>query len=187
MKLPLVVLLLIELPLQGLCSAVFLFVLHKLFFMNNTMNRLLRCLQLEYLAFWGLVVLTAILYECEVLPQGILVDNPQTAYILEVLGILLAVCLIPFSLRLFSLSLVRNVQERALVDALISYRRWSEIRLALLFVPAIINLAVYYWTLETAGLLCVAMVMIASLFCVPGKQRMASELNLYKAKEEEEA
>ena len=148
------------------------------------MRHLLHILQVEFVVFWFLIVLLAVLYEYEVLPQGILIEDPQTAYMLEVLGVLLVVGLIPFSLRLFSLSLVRCVKQRALADALVSYRRWSEVRLALLLVPALVNLAVYYWTLETTGLLCTAMVLVASLFCVPGKRRMESELNLEEDKEE---
>lgn len=146
--------------------------------MEKTIVRLLHILKIEYIAFWVLVTLTLVLYELDVLPQGGLVDDARTAYMLEVLGVLLAVCLIPFSLRLFSLSLVSCVEQRTLEAALISYRRWSEIRLALLLVPALVNLSVYYWTLETAGLLCTAMVLIASFFCVPGMKRLKAELSL---------
>lgn len=152
--------------------------------MDKTIKHLLHCLQIEYVAFWCLIILTAILYELEILPQGILVEDSKTSYVLEVLGVLLAVGLIPFSLRLFSMSLVHCVKQRALEEALGSYRRWSEIRLALLLAPALVNLAVYYWTLETTGLLCSAMVMVAALFCVPSKQRIESELNLNDEQEE---
>ena len=146
--------------------------------MEKSINQLLRCLKIEYIMFWAIMLLTIVLYEMEVLPQGVLTDDERTAYMLEVLGILLCVCLIPFSLRLFNMSLVRYVKQSDIKTAFVSYRRWSEIRLALLFVPAIINLSVYYWTLETTGLLCAAMVMVASFFCVPGMKRLESELNL---------
>ena len=146
--------------------------------MEKMIKQLLRCLQIEYILFWGVVILTAVLYELGILPEGVLVDDSRTAYMVEVLGVLLAVGLLPLSLRLFSLSLVRCIRQRVLTDALVSYRRWSEIRLALLLVPALLNLSVYYWTLETTGLLCAAMVMVGSLFCVPGKQRLVAELNL---------
>ena len=146
--------------------------------MGNTFSRFLRCLMLEYIAFWAIVLSTVVLYELDVLPQGTLVEDVQTSYMMEVCGILLAVTLIPLSLRSFSLSLVRCVKQNVLEKAMVSYRRWSEIRLALLLVPAMVNLAVYYWTLDTTGLLCAAMVMVASLFCVPGMARLKSELNL---------
>ena len=146
--------------------------------MEKTVGKLLGCLKVEYGAFWLLTLLTVALYELDVLPQGILVEDVRTSYMLEVLGILLTVCLIPLSLRLFSLSLVRCVQQRTLLDAVSSYRRWNEIRLALLLVPVLVNLSIYYWTLNTTGLFCAAMALVASFFCVPGRKRLENELNL---------
>lgn len=146
--------------------------------MVKTITQLLRYLQIEYLVFWIIVVLTATLYELEVLPQAILANDVQTSYMLEVMGILLTVCLIPFSLRLFNLSLVRYVRQLVLEKALASYRKWNEVRLALLLVTAIVNLSIYYWTLDTTGLFCTIMVMLASFFCVPGMNRIKNELDL---------
>ena len=146
--------------------------------MEEAVRKLLRCLKIEYAVFWLLTMLAVALYELDVLYQGVLVGDVRTTYMLEVLGILLTVCLIPFSLRLFSLSLVRCVQQRTLMDAMASYRRWSEIRLALLLVPTLVNLSIYFWTLDTTGLFCAAMALVASLFCVPGKKRLEDELNL---------
>lgn len=151
--------------------------------MGKTIKRLLRCLQTEYISFWVLVVLLSVSYEVEFLPQGILVEDAKNAYMMEVVGILLSVALIPLSLRLFGLSLVRNVKQKQLQDALVSYRRWNEIRLALLLVPAVFNLSVYYWTLQTECLFCAGMALIASLFCVPGRNRLLSELDLDSAGE----
>ena len=153
--------------------------------MEKQINRLLRFLQVEYFLFWLLTALLVAAYELEILPMGFLIADSRASYILEVLGILLAVSMIPLSLRLFNMSLIRYVQQYPLERALVSYRRWSEVRIALLLVPALINLAVYYWTLQTTGLLCVAMVLIASLFCVPSKRRIQMELNLEKDEKEE--
>ena len=94
----------------------------------------------------------------DILPQGIFVDDPRADYILQVVGILLTVGLIPVSLRLFSLSLTKYIKQLNLMDALKSYRRWNEVRIALLLVPALINLSIYYWTMNTTGLLCVGMI-----------------------------
>ena len=152
--------------------------------MENRINSLLTCLKIEYALFWVLSVLLVVLYELEVLPEGLLVDDPRAGYGVEVAGILLAVTLIPLSLRLFSLSLMQSVKLRPLQEALVSYRRWSEVRIALLLVPALINLSVYYWTLDNTGLLCAGMVMVASLFCVPGRERLRMELDLDSQKEE---
>ncbi len=152
--------------------------------MKNRIKRLLNCLKIEYALFWGICVLTTACYELEVLPQGMLVNNPRTAYMLQTTGVLLAVVMIPMSLRLFSLSLIKNVKRLPLMEALVSYRRWNEVRLAMLLAPAILNLSIYYWTLDNTGLLCAAMVMVASFFCVPGENRLKMELNLDQEEEE---
>ena len=67
-----------------------------------------------------------------------------------------------------------------------SYRRWNEIRLGLLVVPVLTNLSFYYLTLNTTGLFCAAMSLIASLFCVPTRKRIWNELDLLKEEKEEE-
>lgn len=139
---------------------------------------MLRRLQAEFFAMWAVVVAEVALYESDFLPQGTLTANAQADYFMQVAGILLAVVLIPLSLRLFNLSLTRYVRRLSLPAALVSYRRWNEVRLALLLAPAVFNLAAYYATLNTTGLLCTGMVMVASLFCVPGRSRLLSELDL---------
>lgn len=59
------------------------------------MTRLLRVLEAEFALFWILVVAGCVLYETDVLPQGSMVGDAQAEYILQTVGILLTVCLIP--------------------------------------------------------------------------------------------
>lgn len=146
--------------------------------MKTRINRLLNRLKVEYAAFWVLCLLLLCLYETEVLPQGIWAGDVRMEYILQTVGILLAVAFIPLSLRVFSLSLTRYVRQLPLEEALQSYCRWNEVRTAMLLVPALFNFSVYFWTLNTTGLLCGIMVLVASLFCVPGRKRLLSELDL---------
>lgn len=146
--------------------------------MEKELKRLIRILKAEYALMWVLTVLLAALYECDILPQGLFAGDAQIEYIMQVTSILLTICLIPLSLRLFNLSLTRHIAALPLKNALKSYRRWSEIRIALLTVASLASLSAYYWTMDTTGLLCTGMTVIASLFCVPGKERLLSELNL---------
>ena len=95
--------------------------------MEKRMTRLLRVLEAEFALFWILVVAGCVSYEMDVLPQGSMVGDAQAEYILQTVGILLTVCLIPLSLRMFSLSLTRYVRQLSLPEALVSYRRWCEI------------------------------------------------------------
>ena len=146
--------------------------------MEKELKRLIRILKAEYALMWVLTVLLAALYECDILPQGLFAGDAQMEYIMQVTSILLTICLIPLSLRLFNLSLTRHIAALPLKNALKSYRRWSEIRIALLTVASLASLSAYYWTMDTTGLLCTGMTVTASLFCVPGKERLLSELNL---------
>lgn len=151
--------------------------------MEKEIAQLLKCLKIEYALLWVLCLVLIVLYEYDILPQGIFTDDVCTGYMLQVCGILLAVGLIPLSLRLFSLSLTKYVRTLPLVEAVKSYRRWNEVRICLLLVAALINLSVYYWTMDTTGLLCAGMVLVASLFCVPGRERVVSELDLQRNEE----
>lgn len=78
---------------------------------GKEINRLLRWLQGEFILAWMLVLLLIALYETDVLPQGMMVGDVRMEYILQTAGILLAMGLIPVSLRLFSLSLTRYVKQ----------------------------------------------------------------------------
>ena len=100
--------------------------------MKEGIKRLLRILQVEFAMLWMLVVLLVVLYEYDVLPQGVFADDAQACYVMQATGILLTVGMIPLSLRMFSLSLTRYVRRLSLPDALVSYRRWSEVRLGML-------------------------------------------------------
>ena len=151
--------------------------------MEKEIAQLLKCLKIEYALLWVLCLVLIVLYEYDILPQGIFTDDVRTGYMLQVCGTLLAVGLIPLSLRLFSLSLTKYVRTLPLVEAVKSYRRWNEVRVCLLLVAALVNLSVYYWTMDTTGVLCAGMVLVASLFCVPGRERVVSELDLQRNEE----
>lgn len=151
--------------------------------MEKEIAQLLKCLKIEYALLWVLCLVLIVLYEYDILPQGIFTDDVCTGYMLQVCGILLAVGLIPLSLRLFSLSLTKYVRTLPLVEAVKSYRRWNEVRVCLLLVAALVNLSVYYWTMDTTGVLCAGMVLVASLFCIPGRERVVSELDLQRNEE----
>lgn len=154
--------------------------------MEKKIRQLLRYLQIEYVAVWVLPLLWW-LFMKQGDDRGAYAGDVRMDYVLQTVGILLAVGLIPLSLRLFSLSLVKNVKQRSLPEALKSYRRWSEIRTGMLVVPVLVNLSFYYLTLNNTGVLCAMMALIASLFCVPTRKRMLDELDLVKEENEEPA
>ena len=79
--------------------------------MEKKIRQLLRYLQIEYVAVWVLPLLLVALYETGVMTEGAYAGDVRMDYVLQTVGILLAVGLIPLSLRLFSLSLVKNVKQ----------------------------------------------------------------------------
>lgn len=151
--------------------------------MEKKIKRLLQWLQLEYILVWGLPLVLVALYEAGVMTEGVYAGDARMDYILQTVGILLAVGLIPMSLRLFSLSLVKHVKQLSLQEALKSYRRWSEVRIGMLLVAILVNLSFYYLTMNNTGILCAVMALIASLFCIPTRKRMLDELDLVKGED----
>ena len=146
--------------------------------MKERISQMVRVLQVEYAVLWILALGVVLCNELGLFVEGHFAGDGLMEYILQTVGILLVIGLIPFSLRLFSLSLVKRIQQLPLEEAMKSYRRWSEIRLALLAVPVLINLSFYYLTLNTTGLFCAVMALLASLFCVPSRKRLMTELQL---------
>ena len=146
--------------------------------MKKQIKRILIIQKSAFLGVWTAPLLLVVLYETGLYQEGLLAGNAQIEYILQSVSILLTIGLIPFALRMFNLNLVKCIKELPLQQALKSYQTWSLLRLALLFVPAILALSFYYLTMNTTNLFCACMALIATLFCVPSESRIKNELDL---------
>ena len=146
--------------------------------MKEQIKRILTIQKCAFLAVWAAPILLAVLYETGTFQKGIYEGNAQMEYIFQSVSILLTIGLIPFALRMFNLNLVKRIKELPLQQALKSYRMWSDVRLGLLFVPAILGVSFYYITMNTTNLFCACMALIATLFCVPSENRIKNELDL---------
>lgn len=146
--------------------------------MKKQIKKLILAQKCTFGAFWTIPVWFIALYETGLFSKGVHAGDAQMEYIYQTVGILLTIGLIPFALRIFNLNLVKRIREYPLQRALASYKLWSDVRLCLLAVPAILNLSFYYMTLNTTGLFCGAMAMLASFFCVPSEKRIKNELDL---------
>jgi hypothetical protein len=146
--------------------------------MKEQIKRILIIQKSAFLGVWTAPLLLVVLYETGLYQEGLLAGNAQMEYILQSVSILLTIGLIPFALRMFNLNLVKRIKELPLQQALKSYQTWSLLRLALLFVPAIMALSFYYLTMNTTNLFCACMTLIATLFCVPSENRIKNELDL---------
>ena len=146
--------------------------------MVEVIKQLLKRLKIEFVAVWCLVLLLVVCYEAGIFTEGVFVGDARMDYILTTIGILLTIVMIPLSLRLFNLNLVKRISKLSTFEALKSYRRWSEVRLSLLLVAALLNMSIYYLTLNTTGLFCSLMALLATFFCIPTKERLLKELDL---------
>lgn len=148
--------------------------------MEKKIKALLMLLKIEFYAMWVIVIGLIAGYESGILEEGVLIGDDSAMYVAQLTGVLLAICLIPMSLRIFNLSLTKYIKTLNIENALKSYRRWSEVRIILLLVVAVFNISLYYWTMDNTGLLCGGMAVLASMFCIPGRKRILSELDLMK-------
>ena len=146
--------------------------------MKDEIKKLEKRLKLEYALFWALMVAVVVLYETGVWTEGALAGDGKMEYMMQMAGIILVIAFIPLSLKMFSFAMNHGVKEAPLNEALKKYARWSEIRLMMLLAVVIFNLTVYYSIMDTAGLLCAGMGMIAALFCVPNAKNIVAELDL---------
>ena len=146
--------------------------------MKEQIKRILIIQKSAFLGVWTAPLLLVVLYETGLYQEGLLAGNAQMEYILQSVSILLTIGLIPFALRMFNMNLVKRIKDLPLQQALKSYQIWSILRLALLFVPAIMALSFYYLTMNTTNLFCACMALIATLFCVPSESRIKNELDL---------
>ena len=146
--------------------------------MKEQIKRILIIQKSAFLGVWTAPLLLVVLYETGLYQEGLLAGNAQMEYILQSVSILLTIGLIPFALRMFNMNLVKRIKDLPLQQALKSYQIWSILRLALLFVPAILALSFYYLTMNTTNLFCACMALIATLFCVPSESRIKNELDL---------
>ena len=146
--------------------------------MKEQIKRILIIQKSAFLGVWTAPLLLVVLYETGLYQEGMIAGNAQMEYILQSVSILLTIGLIPFALRMFNLNLVKRIKDLPLQQALKSYQTWSLMRLALLFVPAIMALSFYYLTMNTTNLFCACMALIATLFCVPSESRIKNELDL---------
>lgn len=148
--------------------------------MEEEIKRVVKLLKNEFLILWIVPVIIVVLGETEVLPVGTLADTPKCIYYLNTLSILISVISVPLALKLFSLVLVKKIDQLTLPIALKRYRLWSSVRLYLLLGGSFCNLLIYYMTFSTTGVLCAAIGLVASFFCLPGEKRLREELHIIK-------
>ena len=141
-------------------------------------QQILLRLRLEFVAYVLLAVLLVVLYETHVFTKGALVGDATAVYVAESAGILLAVVLTPVALKSFHKALVRMVYMDDDVARRRCYVRWSEIRLAMFVTVVLVNVSVWYMTADNMCGYCALIGLIASLYCWPTSDGVATELTM---------
>lgn len=136
--------------------------------------------KVAFACFWMISILLVISGEMGSSWVGLYVGNISATYMAETITILLTASCVPISLKLFSWVLTRKINIAALPKALRLYALWSDIRLVLLSLPVLTGFFTYYMMLSTTGVLCAMIGLTASLFCLPGEERLRKELHIDK-------
>ena len=136
--------------------------------------------KVAFACFWMISILLVISGEMGSSWVGLYVGNISATYMAETITILLTASCVPISLKLFSWVLTRKIDIAALPKALRLYALWSDLRLVLLSLPVLTGFFTYYMMLSTTGVLCAMIGLTASLFCLPGEERLRKELHIDK-------
>ena len=148
--------------------------------MEEQIRRTVSGIRMTYVCFWLVPIIFIIYGECGGSLVGLYVEDTRMAYYAETLSILITAVCVPVSLKLFAWVLVKKIDKAGIADALRLYTTWSLIRLVLLALPVWIGGVTYYLTLSSTGALCAAIALTASLFCLPGEERLRRELHIDK-------
>lgn len=148
--------------------------------MEEKIKRVASRTKMLFVCFWVLPVFLVIFGELGGEWVGAYAGDVRAAYFAESVTILLTALLVPVSLKLFSWVLDRRIDVATLPDALRLYALWSGVRLALLAVPVLAGFLTYYVMMSNQGALCALIALTASLFCLPGENRLRKELHINK-------
>lgn len=146
--------------------------------MEEKIKKAIRFLRTSYVIFWIVPVVFVLVGETSDGWVGAYADDVRTTYYAETLSILLTAACVPLSLKLFAWVLYRRIDRVGIAYALQLYVFWSGMRLVLLALPLLAGFLTYYGMLSTTGLLCALIALTASLFCLPGEERLRRELHI---------
>ncbi len=136
-------------------------------------------LMVMWISIYVVAGITALLFELGPL-KGITVTDAKTAYILQVIGVLAALALIPLALRGFK-KMVDRLDEKEYPEEKIEkiYMTCSMLRIEAFFLVIEFGVILYYMLGDTIGLYIAAIGAICSLFAFPTKAGIEHETGFY--------
>ncbi len=125
-----------------------------------------------------LLILAAVvaLGELGVIPNGIVMPHSSGEFKLNTIAIVATVVCVPGAIRLFTLNTTKGLRRMDNEEALQSYHVWSAVRMGILCLTAVCDVAVYYMATSISGALCALITLLAMLYCWPSEEKIASYL-----------
>ena len=132
----------------------------------------LRDQKIAYSSFWLILLAVFLIGSYGTALNGLLAENATFIYVVETVQILATAAVIPLALQLFNKKVAKLKEADDLELLLVGYAKWSNIRLGLLFVVALIGLLLHYLCVSSTAGLCTLIICFAALFCVPSKSKL---------------
>ena len=136
-------------------------------------------LMVMWISIYVVAGITALLFEFGPL-KGMAVTDAKTVYVLQVIGVLASLALIPLALRGFK-KMVDRLDEKEYPEEKIEkiYMTCSMLRTEAFFLVIEFGIALYYMLSDTIGLYIAAIGAICSLFAFPTKAGIEHEPGFY--------
>lgn len=93
--------------------------------MDKQIKAVNRIMQTQYGLYIGFIILLIILFQSGIILEGAYAADFNMQYILQTIGILTTIALVPFSLKIFSVKLNKVIKEADLEKALRLYLHWA--------------------------------------------------------------
>lgn len=139
----------------------------------------IRKLSIRLMVGWSAIYivagLIALLFYTNVFTTGCVTDA-KTIYLMQIIGVMTALAMIPVALGGFKRLMVR-VAEKPYEDRLRIYTVCSWIRLAAFFIVVGYGVALYFLINDSIGLYCAVIGAICSMFCFPTRNTIEYEVN----------
>jgi hypothetical protein len=142
--------------------------------MENISKQLGRDLRIKLIAVYLIAGIIALIFEMGWLPKGV-IENDMTNYILQIIGILGSLALIPVSLKGFHVS-AKLMDDKPFEQRVKLYKLLSNLRISAFLLVIEYSMILYYLIDDTVGLYCAAIGFICSLFCFPTNAQVSNDI-----------
>ncbi|WP_092110422.1 hypothetical protein [Prevotella sp. KH2C16] len=137
------------------------------------MKKVQKILQLE---FWIPIVvslLLVVLFETDILETGLLSEDKGSEFVMTSVMELATICFIPLALYLFRF---KKIHDQLCSEKGERYlQKWGTCRLALLYVPMVLNTLLYYLFMHVAFAYLAIILLLSLCFVYPSSERCLDE------------